>query len=625
VNGQLNSPVTHTLPDDAVDESHTPDSGMATDNSMDEKLEEPELQRSPSVDQHNCSDIDVEGHEPVFDEDESRNEDACHKMEMVDSQAKSPSGNVEVKPFEQQAHFSLPHTAAVQSLSSTSKESKAAEGNGTETNSSESHDGQMQSLLSPVPLPPPLPKMKETNEAPKRVQLSDNFQKLVSVLERSQTAPCEVLKPALTRSCSFGSPSPCTSPTAMLSKASTMSLMPLPGMGMKAPRMETFDSLEKHTRGIFRKKVSIANMLSWTKDSISKPMILQRDRKIKRDAVDLFKMVQIYMGDRRAKKNPIKVALEIVSRCWTSPPLRDELYIQLARQTTGNSNAQSLLKGWELFSISLGFFPPSNKFHSYLEGYIYRHLEPDTANYKGVPVSVHANYCYKRLERMRDTGAKRGLKKPTAEEIERARAAPFHPSMFGNTLEDAMELQKEKFPNSELPWIVTTLCEKMLVLGALETEGVFRVPGDIDEVNALKLVVDKFEVSDNLKDPHVPGSLLKLWFRDLYDPLIPQHYYDECLYNCNNSANAVSVADSLPEQNRLVLMYIVRFLQGFSRGDVVQHTKMDISNLAMVWAPNFLRCPSTDPLEIFENTRKEMTFLRTLIEHWDTSDVEGMV
>jgi hypothetical protein len=53
-------------------------------------------------------------------------------------------------------------------------------------------------------------------------------------------------------------------------------------------------------------------------------------------------------------------------------------------------------------------------------------------------------------------------------------AAPFHPSMFGNTLEDAMELQKEKFPNSELPWIVTTLCEKMLVLGALETEGVFR-------------------------------------------------------------------------------------------------------------------------------------------------------
>ena len=45
---------------------------------------------------------------------------------------------------------------------------------------------------------------------------------------------------------------------------------------------------------------------------------------------------------------------------------------------------QSLLRGWELFSICLGFFPPSGKFQSYLEGYVYRHLEPETANVKGV-------------------------------------------------------------------------------------------------------------------------------------------------------------------------------------------------------------------------------------------------
>ena len=27
--------------------------------------------------------------------------------------------------------------------------------------------------------------------------------------------------------------------------------------------------------------------------------------------------------------------------------------------------------------MCLSLFPPSNKFHSYLEGYIYRHLEPE--------------------------------------------------------------------------------------------------------------------------------------------------------------------------------------------------------------------------------------------------------
>ena len=52
-----------------------------------------------------------------------------------------------------------------------------------------------------------------------------------------------------------------------------------------------------------------------------------------------------------------------------------------------------------------------------------------------------------------------------------------------------------------------------------------RVPGDIDEVNGLKLKVDKGMLPmDNLLDPHVPASLLKLWFRELEDPLIPHAY-----------------------------------------------------------------------------------------------------
>ncbi|KAH7970535.1 hypothetical protein HPB49_009935 [Dermacentor silvarum] len=29
-------------------------------------------------------------------------------------------------------------------------------------------------------------------------------------------------------------------------------------------------------------------------------------------------------------------------------------------------------------------------------------------------------------------------------------------------------------------------------------------------------------------DPHVPASLLKLWYRELHDPLIPAALYQEC-------------------------------------------------------------------------------------------------
>ncbi|RMX52114.1 hypothetical protein pdam_00015171 [Pocillopora damicornis] len=81
---------------------------------------------------------------------------------------------------------------------------------------------------------------------------------------------------------------------------------------------------------------------------------------------------------------------------------------------------------------------------------------------------------------------------------------------------------------------------------------------------------------------------------------------------------------SLPEVNRLVLSYLIRFLQIFSLPHMCVITKMDVNNLAMVWAPNCLRCPSDDPKEIFENTRKEMTFMRTLIRHLDATFMEGV-
>ncbi|XP_057245027.1 rho GTPase-activating protein 39-like, partial [Malurus melanocephalus] len=66
-------------------------------------------------------------------------------------------------------------------------------------------------------------------------------------------------------------------------------------------------------------------------------------------------------------------------------------------------------------------------------------------------------------------------------------------------------------------------------------------------------------------------------------------------------------------------------LQVFVQPANVAVTKMDVNNLAMVMAPNCLRCQSDDPRVIFENTRKEMSFIRVLIQHLDTSFMEGVL
>lgn len=64
-------------------------------------------------------------------------------------------------------------------------------------------------------------------------------------------------------------------------------------------------------QGLFRRKVSIANMLAWSSEPIKKPMIVTTDRIVKREAVDIFKLIQTYMGDRRSKADPLSVALEV--------------------------------------------------------------------------------------------------------------------------------------------------------------------------------------------------------------------------------------------------------------------------------------------------------------------------
>ena len=141
-------------------------------------------------------------------------------------------------------------------------------------------------------------------------------------------------------------------------------------------------------------------MLSWSKDPIRKPMLPMEDKTLKKEACDLFKLVQIYMGDRKCKPGMTcnSVALELCNHAWNKPALRDELYLHVCRQTTENprkcvesscriwnissdffhfcSSRESLRRGWELMAVCLYFFPPSPKLEPYLDGYINRHRDP---------------------------------------------------------------------------------------------------------------------------------------------------------------------------------------------------------------------------------------------------------
>lgn len=412
-----------------------------------------------------------------------------------------------------------------------------------------------------------------------------------------------------------------------------------------------------------KKKIPDHDLMIWTNQTIQKPLIKTNNKVIKKEACDLFKLIQIYMGDRKTlinmtNQNSLRknvpnfnqsnfveqlttqcandsICLEIMTKGWQHPQLRDELFLQIVKQTTQNLNLYSSLLGWQLMAVCLNFFPPTHKLYPFLKEYIVSNLSEisDSINESENDefLTRLARTCFKRLEKINLTGAKKGLRSPSIEEVLLAKSTILNPSLFGASLEEIMSVQRKKCPHLQLPWIQKVLSEAVLHLNGTKTEGIFRVPGDLDEVNNLKVRIEQLwsteetlsendlEIFKNITDPHLPASLLKLWYRELYEPLIPNELYDECIQNCDQAEKCLAIIKKLPYLNRMVFTYLIRFLKVFADPSNVAVTKMDANNLSMVMAPNCLRCKSNDPKTIMENTKKEMQFIKTLIQHLDTS------
>jgi len=190
-------------------------------------------------------------------------------------------------------------------------------------------------------------------------------------------------------------------------------------------------------------------------------------------------------------------------------------------------------------------------------------------------------------------------------------------SVFRN-LNAIMELQRKAYPNEELPLILTKLVECIKSLNCQLIEGIFRIPGDIDKVKKLKAKIASgdFDLS-HITDPHTAASVLKLWLRELEQPLFPTELYNECL-NCgqqNDPMACLVIMNKLPEINQRVITYLLEFVQFMAQPEVQLATKMTIDNLALVFTSCFLRSEGpTEPAEMLKNQRFEHAFLRLLMQ-----------
>ncbi|KAL6310302.1 hypothetical protein BKA93DRAFT_721925 [Sparassis latifolia] len=397
---------------------------------------------------------------------------------------------------------------------------------------------------------------------------------------------------------------------------------------------------------IFRRKVPVEQMMSWQKTPLSSPLLLL-NRALHKNAIKIFKVIQHIMGDRERDRplgvrvasdnlaslvkpingsttslvvGPSSALLEeerwLLGEGLLHGELRDEIYCQVMKQLNGNSNTESVFKGWQLLCVLLVTFPPSKNFETSLRSY----MQQATTQQEG-RVDVMAKYCIRRLAHISSKGP-RG-KPPSVAEIETASDAAFHPSIFGESLDAIFRLQERNYPHMQVPIILPFLADGILALGGTKSEGIFRIPGDGDAVSELKLRIEKGYYSlEDVDDPHVLASLLKLWLRELCDPLIPDELYNDCITHSKEPDTCVQIVHRLPTINRRVILFVVSFLQLFLEEKVHTVTKMTAPNLALVMAPNLLRCNSDSMAVVFTNAQYEQSFVYNLLLHLKCHEVD---
>ncbi|KAJ3084935.1 N-chimaerin, partial [Quaeritorhiza haematococci] len=164
--------------------------------------------------------------------------------------------------------------------------------------------------------------------------------------------------------------------------------------------------------------------------------------------------------------------------------------------------------------------------------------------------------------------------------------------VFGGILE--LQVQKEGRP---IPSIVELCCEEVERRG-LKSQGIYRLSGNAATVQKLRMQFNQQEIpdlADEELDINVVSSVLKLYFRELQNPLIPFEYYEQFMsaarqedYN-DRLISIKSLVQALPKANYDTFEYLMRHLCRVAAESGVN--KMEPSNLAIVFGPTLIRMP----------------------------------
>mmetsp|Transcript_1110 Transcript_1110/g.3421 ORF Transcript_1110/g.3421 Transcript_1110/m.3421 type:complete len:863 (+) Transcript_1110:272-2860(+) len=176
--------------------------------------------------------------------------------------------------------------------------------------------------------------------------------------------------------------------------------------------------------------------------------------------------------------------------------------------------------------------------------------------------------------------------------------------------------------NAKIPFVVTGTIYCIRKQEYTRLEGVFRLSGGAADI---KKVIEIFENDPDSAaeilptlDPHAVTGVLKKFFRELPEPLIPFRMYsmfNDATRTDNTAAQLQTfkaLLKMLPAVNAACLSLLIPFLKEVSLYSSTN--RMDPSNLGIVFGPTLMR--SEDPMQGMLNDRSAAA-IQLLIEHSD--------
>ncbi|KAK5620286.1 hypothetical protein CRENBAI_025987 [Crenichthys baileyi] len=129
-------------------------------------------------------------------------------------------------------------------------------------------------------------------------------------------------------------------------------------------------------------------------------------------------------------------------------------------------------------------------------------------------------------------------------------------------------------------------------------DGIYRLSGIASNIQKLRHEFDSEQIPDLTKDVyiqdiHCVGSLCKLYFRELPNPLLTYQLYEkfsEAVSAATDEERLIKIHDviqQLPPPHYRTLEFLMRHLSRLAAFSYI--TNMHTKNLAIVWAPNLLR------------------------------------